>query len=520
VIGGGLLGGHGIFNADVIIKNGGVFSPGNSIGTTTIAGDWTLESGAVYEVEVDTDNPGDGTLSDPGVSDLTVVTGAASLSGTLRVLASGAGKEISDYTGGKQWLILDALTALTGTFDRAYSDLAFLVPELYYDDVNFDVWLSFIQKASFGSYAETFNQRSAAAALESLGTESSLFNTVVTGTAEHEVRGLLDSLSAEIHATVLGSLFSAGTDFWGSLAGRASRISRGEEDFRRGEAASAGAGDYTSLNGFWMSAGASYGVLKDNGNAGRAEIRGRELSLGYQRAFTDGWFGGLAFMYSSKRLEVASRSSKADVDSFYLALYGGKEFRAGPGALRLLLAGVFGRHEVSAERRAVVGSDQQILSSSYDADSQLVFFEVAYRRHLSKRTILEPFLSEGRNNIVADSFAESGGTAALRVGKERWSDASSAAGLRAKFKASERLSFSLEAGWRHVYGKTVPRSVMAFHEGGGDLSRQRRRFEPGRGGAGGGSRLSRVGKREPRAQLPGKFRPPGRKPRGGSDLHG
>lgn len=83
---GGTLGGNGIVGNTVI--NGGILSPGNSIGTIIVQGSLVFTAAATYLVQVSS-----------AASDLTNVTGAATLAGTVQVaLANGTLRFNSPYT--------------------------------------------------------------------------------------------------------------------------------------------------------------------------------------------------------------------------------------------------------------------------------------------------------------------------------------------------------------------------------------------------------------------------------------
>ena len=71
----GLLKGKGTITGDV--QNNGTISPGSSIGTTYIQGEFHQDGTATYEVEID---------DDPPIADLLVVSGAASIAGTLHLI--------------------------------------------------------------------------------------------------------------------------------------------------------------------------------------------------------------------------------------------------------------------------------------------------------------------------------------------------------------------------------------------------------------------------------------------------
>jgi len=85
VAGGATLGGGGVIGGPVTITSGGIYSPGNPVGTLNIAGDFTAVSGATLDFTLGT------------VSDRTGVGGNLDLSGTLN-LTAGTGFTSGTYT--------------------------------------------------------------------------------------------------------------------------------------------------------------------------------------------------------------------------------------------------------------------------------------------------------------------------------------------------------------------------------------------------------------------------------------
>ena len=110
---GGTLGGSGIVYGEVFVAEGGHLSPGNSPGTLNLVGNITLNSGSIFDVEVegaaaDLLNVDGNVTVDPGailtphfiggvdgfVGDVLTVTGGHSITGTFLIGSGGA----ADYT--------------------------------------------------------------------------------------------------------------------------------------------------------------------------------------------------------------------------------------------------------------------------------------------------------------------------------------------------------------------------------------------------------------------------------------
>jgi autotransporter-associated beta strand protein len=97
---GGVLGGTGTVSSTTI-GNGGTLAPGNSIGTLTVNGSLTFNSGSFYAVEVS-----------PSTADRTNVTGTASLAGTVQASFQPGSYIYRSYT------ILNAASLGGTTFSR------------------------------------------------------------------------------------------------------------------------------------------------------------------------------------------------------------------------------------------------------------------------------------------------------------------------------------------------------------------------------------------------------------------
>lgn len=130
---GGILGGRGAVSTTVI-ASGGTLAPGNSIGTITVAGNLTLSSGSTYAVEVS-----------PSAADMTIVTGTATIAGTLTTTYSGGA-----YTAGTQYTLLSSVGGLSGTFANVSSTN---LPYGFIADVSYDpnnVFLTLMQYLDSG----------------------------------------------------------------------------------------------------------------------------------------------------------------------------------------------------------------------------------------------------------------------------------------------------------------------------------------------------------------------------------
>lgn len=141
---GGTLGGNGIVSSTAI--NGGTLSPGNSIGTLTVAGSLVFTAAASYLVEVS-----------PATADRTNVTATATPGGATVKASFGPGTYVP-----KQYTILNATGGVSGTFNPLVStNVPNFKTSLSYDANN--VYLN-LTALNFGP-GLTPNQQNAANAL-------------------------------------------------------------------------------------------------------------------------------------------------------------------------------------------------------------------------------------------------------------------------------------------------------------------------------------------------------------------
>ncbi|WP_080693542.1 autotransporter domain-containing protein [Pseudomonas chlororaphis] len=115
---GGQLQGSGEIG-QVIVKEGGVLAPGNSIGTLRIAQDLVFRPESIYRVEVDA----------TGRTDKLDVAGSVELQGGRVDVQAQSG----DYRPNTTLAIIQAQKGISGQFANVTSNLAFLTPSLAYE---------------------------------------------------------------------------------------------------------------------------------------------------------------------------------------------------------------------------------------------------------------------------------------------------------------------------------------------------------------------------------------------------
>lgn len=171
---------------------------------------------------------------------------------------------------------------------------------------------------------------------------------------------------------------------------------------------------------------------------------------------------------TDSKISVSDRSSEADVSGYSATIYGGKSFQAGTGELKWLAGTSYTWHDISTERYAQVAGTRQKLTADYGASTTQLFTELGYALPLSSFTQIEPFVGLAWSDLRTRSFAESGGSAALRG--QSGSDTQTSTTLGVRTQTDLRIG-SIEArllgtlGWRHAFGSVQPQTTMAFDGG-------------------------------------------------------
>jgi outer membrane autotransporter protein len=434
-----------------------------------VNGNFTLKSGATYEVEANAQ----------GQSDKVIVNGTVNLTGaTLRVLAvNGNYKARTDYT----IIENDGSDKVVGTFSQVTSNLAFLRPFVFYNggDGN-DVVLTLLTNSfNFRSVADTRNQRAVAGALDQFPTDNPLFLAVLAQTAEG-ARQAFDALSGEVHATVAGTLSDDSRYVREAVLGRLMQASHTNGALSAGgpqvasydsQAMMLGGAMYDGKSlvaeperaplAFWTRAFGAWGNFDSDGNAASADrdlggfISGMDADIG------SGWRAGLATGASFSNVDVDDRYSSADVETYHLGGYIGG--MAGSFALRG--GGMWAWNDIDTSRAVVFPGFFERQSASYDADTGQLFGEVAYPIQMGG-IALEPFGGLAFVSVDTDSFRENGGPQASLRGRNLDQDVGyTSLGLRAAttmMLGATQVVPHISAAWLHAFDDVTPGASLAF----------------------------------------------------------
>ncbi|WP_324749137.1 autotransporter domain-containing protein [Sphingomonas sp. LY54] len=423
---GGRLGGTGTL-ADVVVASGGVFAPGNSIGTIDVVGNVAFAAGSIFEVEANA----------AGAADRINATGTATIANGARVSVlaeAGTYRPRTDYT------ILTAQAGVTGTFSTVTSNLAFLTPTLAYG-ANAVTLRLYRNDIAFADVAGSFNQASTGAAVQALGIGNPLFEDALIQ-SEAGAQAAFDALSGEIHASVQSALANDSRHIRDALFGAT----------QTGEGL-----------GLWGSAIGSWGEADARDSVAELATDHRGLMTGFTFGSAN-FVAGIAAGVSNADYDADARGSKADVDSQFLGVHLG--YAAGPWSAKGGLA--FGWHDVDTSRSVAFATINQTPEASYDVTTRQIFGEVSYGLDMGGFN-LAPFARLAHVRTKTDGFAEAGGSAALSVDRAVQNVQFLNLGVHASGPGEATFQPRLSVSWQHGWGDLRGVSSAAFAGSSGDF---------------------------------------------------
>jgi outer membrane autotransporter protein len=423
---GGTLGGNGSVGSTTV-GDGGTIAPGNSIGRLTVNGDLAFAAGSTYEVEVNA----------AGEADRLDATGAVTIDSTASVAVLA---EDGEYNGRTDYVILTGAGGITGTFGTVTSDLAFLDPLLRYD-ANSVILSLYRNDIDFADIAIGFNQASVATAVQALGIDNPLYEAVLVQNAA-AAQASFGDLSGEILASSLSGLTDDSRHVRNSLMGMKAPEESGA--FVWGSAFG-GWGDFDANRGNFAMDTDHKGLVAGVGFGGN----------GFAAALSAG-IGGSDFRFDG-------RNDRAEVDSKYLAAHA--TYGSGEG-LRGTVGVSYAWHDVDTSRSISGAPLAQTLTSKRDADTLQIFGEIGYDI-TAGNTAITPFARLAHVDTGSDAFTETGGTAALTVGKADQKTTFLSLGARAQFNAGQPgFQPYVSAAWNRAFNDRAAPIVSRFVAGG------------------------------------------------------
>ncbi|MFM8745571.1 MAG: autotransporter domain-containing protein, partial [Aestuariivirga sp.] len=468
-----MLGGNGAFNA-VTVQPGGTLSPGNSIGIQNFA-TLTLNAGSTTVIEVD---------SVALTSDRIVVSGVASLNGTLNLVNFTPGTEVEN-----SYIFLTAAGGVSGAFATVNNPFLLLTPSLTYNP-NSVVLKIGRNASSFASFANTPNQSGVASAIDSTyanmnqgsAAYQTLVNQLLLATDANALRGNLHQLTGAEYAQHLQSVL------WSTRAINRIVTERMEcggsaRDYVRadGSAASLGASEAPiSATGcftpgeaaLWMRGFGSWNSLEGDDNAPGLDETQYGILFGADYSFDGDWFVGLSGGYFNSAGSSDSWGGRsggsADYGGMQLAAYGG--FDNSVFYLRGIAA--YGNYDGDGSRGiSGLGNIAGRLTGDPSSDVMSFYGETGYRIAAGGIGNVTPFAGLSVADARLNGFTEKdvgGSGAALRFDGNDASSTVSILGLRLDSligTASGMFSPELSLAWAHEFGDTYQTLDASFAEG-------------------------------------------------------
>ena len=150
------------------------------------------------------------------------------------------------------------------------------------------------------------------------------------------------------------------------------------------------------------------GETDDDGNAAGIDRSVGGFLVGADAPIGEAWRAGFLVGYDHTTMDVDQRASAADVDSVHVGVYGGARW----GGFGMNLGAAYAWHDLTTTRTVVFPGFAEMLSAEYAADTAQAFGEASYQ-FKAGRYALQPFASLAYVSVDSNSFAETGGAAAL-----------------------------------------------------------------------------------------------------------
>lgn len=320
------------------------------------------------------------------------------------------------------------------------------------------------------------NQKRLFATLAEMDKSSPMYQAL-SGVESSALGSALDMLSGEMHSSLRNSLSLIDRGFSKRLSRHISQASLNRRPILTDESSYMDPGDYDrfatysgnyygSNYSLWAGVGGTHAAIDAKNGAAKSSLEGPEVAVGLDALLDDGVMLGGALQYSYKDLEVDGRKSDADIHSYTIGLYAGRELPLAGNVLRLLMGGSYSYHDIDSTREVRVSAVKENLEAEYKANSANIYAEAAYSMVIAEKFHAEPFLNVGWNWLRTDKFTEEGGQAALKGGSKPSDIFISLLGLRFDLPLLDVLHLNASVGWEHLYGNLDQSLRLGFHRGG------------------------------------------------------
>lgn len=416
----GILKGTGIIGGN--LTNGGTVSPGESIGTLHVLGNYINNDG-IYDVEV----------NGFGQSDLLDVTGTATLNGGIVNVTS----LDSFYVFHQPYTIVEAENVI-GTYAGTTSSAPLINAVLTYDSTH--VYLTLL--TNILQAAETHNQIAVATRLDGIENpnvnQSLLLNEMVNLSPEY-AREALDSLSGFQHTHDLLMAKIIQQQF----------IRRLYDPVRSIVTAHCCDEDYDCDEGCgwsgWLETGGGFSNIHGNKNAHAFKLNSYEVTGGLQKTISSVTIGAAAsYEYDHIHYDHGGAGKNSVVLAGLYGLYRPEKYYA-------LVDATYSHGENKIRREISVGTLNYSARSKPEINNWAFYGEVGIDFCLCQ-ILVQPFVGiEGGRTYrshVREHQAEGWG---LDIGKKHWSTTNSRLGVHVtSSKLCNSLDISLDLAWNRL----------------------------------------------------------------------
>lgn len=428
--------------------NYGTISPGNSVGTLTIVGDYRQQAGSNYLVDI----------NDKGQSDVLRVTGSAYIEDRAGITIVPS----DEFELGHKYNIMYVSGSLTGSF-KIETDFVFLdesVSTTLNDQgaIDFSVTRNNIKMESF---AQTNNQASVARAIDSQSTGNEPFDTLIAMSDASYLPDIYQNLSGEIYANNQVVIINSVKILNQAINTRIQDSWLPERNARTVQ-------QTTKLNDQTMAWAQYYGSrdhLGGNENSRSVSAQGVGLIFGLDHALTPNLKLGGAFAFND--LSTKNQQSQANSQGYHLALYGTADIKP----LRLsagLTQSWYGTKTNRTVPYSLSTDGPGVAKGDVSGRATQLFVDVGLPISVSPENILQPFVNVSQTWLRIGSFAENGSVLALNGEASNASTAFSTMGLRWQIGwQSHKENWQVHAmtGWQRGWGNLTPSTSLSFDAG-------------------------------------------------------
>ena len=442
------LSGNGIIGG-LIVESGALVTPGNSIGTISVAGDVTFSTGSRLMAEV----------TQIG-ADLISATGTARLAGALDIInIDVAGSQNFN----RSFNLIEAAGGIEGSFDEvSFAGFSPIFrPTLRTTDNGLSLVLAPNSLAVLAGAGLSNNQAAVAARFDAAvaaGFDPQAFFEVYN-LAPAELASALDQLSGEVHPAM------------GRAAMRQSRLSR-EAVLERAAGVAPASNPQGNSWGSWGKLMRSWGDVSADG-AGQSGAASQQTDT---EGFVIGFDGGTANdtravrfgvygNYLNTRVQVGARGSSGQIEQ----AGGGVYTSLALGGFSLVAGGGAARFDITTDRALNLPGLAGGTNSASRGDMAQVFGRLGYRFDLGALSV-EPFVSGDHAWIALDQTTERGGAAALSVGRQEYKVAGATTGIAGKVQMG-KLRLDAEGGARFELGERTPQALLGLTAAPGQATR-------------------------------------------------